>query len=152
MKKVIIFAAVLALMASTAAFAGPLVGLSLQPKAGQEANIFFGWQSQNDWAAFISKSNLNTWEGNWGFGAIWTPGLWGNTTNLRAGGDLNFYWTKYGKIQYQGLDLRIGAEKWLTNQLGIWGELRIASNLALYPVVGIDLNFYMPSANEEPTT
>jgi len=151
MKKAIIFAAVLALVASTMAFAGPLVGLSFRPAKYSTADVFFGWQSQNDWAVFISKTNLDTWEGPWGFGAIWTPGLWGNTTNLRAGGDLNFYWTKYGKIQYQGLDLRIGAEKWLTNQLGIWGELRIASNLALYPVVGIDLNFYMPSANE-PTT
>jgi len=148
MKKAIIFAAVLALMASTVAFAGPLVGLSLQPKAGQEANIFFGWQSQNDWAAFVSKSNLDTWEGNWELGVIWTPELWGETTNLRAGGDLNFKWN--GPIRYKGLDLRIGAEWWATNQFGIWGELRIASNLALYPVVGLDLNFYMPSANEAP--
>jgi len=154
MKRAIILAAVLALMASTVAFAGPLVGLGFQPRTDSpynKASIFFGWQSQNDWAAFISKSDLNNWYGEWGFGALWTPGLWGDTTNLRAGGDLNFNWDKNGAIVYEGLDVRIGAEKWLTNQFGIWGELRIASDLSLYPVVGIDLNFYMPSANE-PTT
>ena len=150
MKRAIILATVLALMVSTVAFAGPLVGLGFQPKAGEEASIFFGWQSQNDWAVFVSKSNLNTWQGNWGFGAIWTPSLWGDTVNLRAGGDLNFRWT--GPIKYKGIDIHIGAEKWLTNQFGIWGEIRIASDLSLYPVVGLDLNFWMPSANEEPTT
>ena len=149
MKRAIILAAVLALVASTVAFAGPLVGLSLQPAAGKTASLFFGWQSQNDWAATIGVTTLNTWWQDWTIGALWTPSLWGDTVNLRAGGDINLTWHDY--IIYRGIDLRIGAEKWLTNQFGVWGELRIDPNLHLYPVVGLDLNFYMPSANE-PTT
>ena len=148
MKKTIL-ALVLVLGLSTAAFAGPLVGLSFVPAAGSTASVYFGWQSENGWAAVIEHKNLNNWSGRWGFGAAWTPTLW-NAVNLRAGGDMSFNWSSTA-ITYKGIDLFLGAEKWITNQVGVYGEIVINSNLSLSPVIGIEVNFFMPSANEAPS-
>ena len=145
MKKALVLTGFLVAVLSLSVFAGPLVGLSFAPAADQAVSVHFGWQSQNSWAMFVTKDNLNNWKGNWGIGAIWTPRLW-DSVSLRAGGDINLRWNN--TIVYKGLDLRIGSEWWLTNQFGVWGEIRIAPNLSLYPIVGFDLNFWMPSAQE----
>ena len=150
MKKALILTSFLVAALSFGAFAGPLVGLGFAPAVNQRATIHFGWQSANDWAAFITKDGLNYWYGTWGFGAAWTPELW-NTVNLRAGGDMSFYWGSNGVITYKGLDLFLGAEKWITNQVGIYGQININSSLTLSPVLGLEVNFFMPSANEKPT-
>lgn len=148
MKKALILTSFLVAALSFGAFAGPLVGLSFAPVAGAPSMVHFGWQSQNDWAVFVTKDTLNDWQGDWGIGAVWTPKLW-DSVRLRAGGDMNFSWDS--TVTYEGIDLRIGSEWWLTNQFGVWGEIRIAPNLSLYPVVGFDLNFYLPSSNQKPT-
>ena len=153
MKKALILTSFLVAALSLSAFAGPLVGLSFAPTINPHyntASIHFGWQSANDWAIYVSKTSLNDWYGDWGFGAAWTPTLW-NTVNLRAGGDMNFAWNLNGSIAYTGINLFLGAEKWITEQVGIYGQLNIASNLGISPVLGIEINLWMPSANENPT-
>ena len=150
MKKALVTLA-LVLGLSTAAFAGPLLGLSFEPKTPSIASIYFGWQSANDWQATIGHGNLNTWVGAWSFGALWTPALWGDSVNLRVGGTVNFDWDKYGQIQYNGLSLSLGAERWITEMFGIYGQINISSNLRISPLVGLELNFWMPSANEAPS-
>lgn len=147
MKKFVLTLA-LVLGLSTAAFAGPLVGLSFAPTVNSTASVYFGWQSQNGWAASVAKADLNTWQGNWTLGALWTPKLW-NTVNLRAGGNMTFNWTN--KIQYKGLSLFLGAEKWITDQVGVYGQLNVSSNLQLSPTIGVEINFWMPSAKAAPS-
>ena len=153
MKKTLVLTSFLIAALSFGAFAGPLLGLSFEPvvRNNNYAKIHFGWQSQNDWATFITKQGgLNNWSGIWGFGAAWTPTLW-NTVNLRGGGDLSVNWKSNGAIVYNGIDLFLGAEKWITHQIGIYGQIDIDSNLYLKPELGLEINFFMPSANEKPT-
>ena len=147
MKKTVL-ALALVLGLSTAAFAGPLVGLSFAPAVNSIASVYFGWQSENGWAASVAKTNLNTWQGDWTLGALWTPKLW-NSVNLRAGGSMTFNWTN--RIQYKGLSLLLGAEKWITDQVGVYGQLNLSSQLQFTPVIGVEINFWMPSANEAPS-
>ncbi len=142
-------AVILISMIAVPVLAGPLAGLSFAPATNQYANIYFGWQSANGWATTISKSDLSTWVGDWRLGFLWTPTLWDSTTNLRAGGGLNLTWNSNG-IQYKGLDIRVGAEKWFTKQVGVYGVLRISSQLKITPIIGFELNFWMPSASEAP--
>ena len=143
-KALMILVAVLMLM-SVSALAGPLVGLSVVPAFTSTANVYFGWQSENDWAATLSLSKLNTWNQNWTLGALWTPALWGGTANLRAGGAVIIGWHSDGSVTYDGISLFLGAEKWITSMVGVYGQLNLSSDLKVLPLVGIEINFWMPS-------
>ena len=148
MKRTLILTSLLIAALSLSAFAGPLIGLSFVPATGSDyAQVYFGWQSANDWQAIIGHSNLDTWMGDWSLGAFWTPVLWSGSVNLKAGGTTNFSWDKHGQIAYEGLGLSLGAERWITEQMGIYGELEISNNasktyLSITPVVGFEINLY----------
>ena len=160
MKKALILTSFLVAALSFGAFAGPLLGLSFAPQVGSQTAIHFGWQSQNDWAAFITKDNLfglYSWQGFWDIGALWTPQLWENV-NLRAGGEMVFLWisedfhynhqTFYPGITYIGPQLRLGAERWITDQVGIYGDIVIGPRFNLSPQLGIEINFFLPTPSE----
>jgi len=143
MKKTLALLAVL--MLSVTVFAGPIVGLSFVPVSGNTASVYFGWQSENEWAATVSISKLNTWKQDWTIGALWTPALWGGAVNLRAGGNITINWAN--TIRYKDLGLFLGAEKWVTPMVGFYGQLNLNSALQLSPMLGVEINFWSPPAN-----
>lgn len=139
MKKILI-TLVAVLMFGAAAIAGPMIGVSLIPTAGNTFGYSFGWQLENNWEVLATRDTLNTWIGLWGIVGLWNPPIWVDG-NLKAGVGLILDWGAGGAVAYDDLYLVLGAEHWFTSLAGIYGQLNLSSVYGLTPEIGFQLRF-----------
>jgi len=137
MKKLLTVFAVL-MISSALAFAGPLLGVSFVPNAGQPAALTFGFglPSVN---IEISKDFLTTTAGIWGTALLWTPqqGNFGYRSGVRVG-------LEYmpNRIVYRQLEFVVGVSNtWGPIQL--YGDLNFQpfGALQVIPRIGVNLLF-----------
>lgn len=119
-----------------AAFAGPLVGINLDPVPGAQAGFSLGW-AFDECVLVVNKANFATWIGNVSVLAAWTPGLSGFA--LRAGPQLNLFVNRTG-LYYNGLAIVIGAQRsW--GMVNLYGQLELSSTYTLTPRIGFEIEF-----------
>jgi len=142
MKKVIL-GILMALMLSTAAFAGPLLGLQLVPTAGTAVGFEAGWAFDHS-NFVIQKTDLSSVYGDFSLAGIWTPV--GDGFKYRGGVAIGLKYGTYdagwsaGPLVYNGLTFIIGAQKtWAP--FTIYGDVQISSVGIITPVLGVDVLF-----------
>ena len=138
MKKILAITA--ALMLSTVAFAGPLIGLQVTPAVDAQAGLVIGWDF--GYASIEgSKTNFNTWYGEWSLAGLWTPD--NNGFSYRIGPKITWDWNRHtGSLTYKDLSIVVGVAKtWGAFQ--VFGEFDVGSTgtLSLRPIIGLNILF-----------
>lgn len=137
MKRLIAFLAVVMVVGGTA-FAGPILGMTLNPDPSITDNVGFtiGW-AFSAMNLEVTKADLATWLGDWGVGLIWTPPYDG--FGYRAGARIDLEWS-YSSLVYQGITFVLGARKELSPFV-FYGDLELSSTGSLAPVLGVNFRF-----------
>jgi len=129
----------MAAVTTISAFAGPLLGIQLEPVVGAKAALVGGWDF-GDTAVECSKTDFAYWSGNWSIAALWTPSH--QTFSYRVGPKLLWDWKPSGALEYQGVALVLGVSKtWGAFQL--FGELDLEATgvLKVKPLLGVNILF-----------
>jgi len=159
MKKALILT-ILVMGLSATAFAGPLIGIQVAPAINSTAALTVGW----DFGSAViegSKTNFNTWYGEWTIAGLWTPA--DQTFSYRLGPKLiwDWYgartkvgstWYEAGQLVYRDLAIVIGVSTtW--GPLQVFGEFDIGSTgtLGVKPLIGFNIvfaGFFVPSVDK----
>jgi|GEM_PF-6572658 len=136
MKRALVLSLIFIIGLSALAVAGgPLIGAGIIPTAGAPAVLAFGWDF-NVIAIECIKADLTTPNGDWIFGALWTPQV-GDNFGYRVGTRILANWT--GAFRYDGFGFVIGSS-YTGGAIQIYGELDIwpTGLLVITPVIGIN--------------
>jgi len=150
MKKALILVLMFVMGLGLMTMAGPLIGIQVAPAINSAAALTVGW----DFGSAViegSKTNFNTWYGEWTIAGLWTPA--DQTFSYRLGPKLiwDWYgartkvgstWYEAGQLVYRDLAIVIGVSTtW--GPLQVFGELDIGSTGALNikPLLGLNILF-----------
>jgi len=140
MKRILISALVFVMGLGLVAMAGPLIGIQVAPAINSAAALTVGW----DFGAIAlegSKTDFNTWYGQWSIAALWIPV--DQAFSYRLGPKLIWNWNSTtGALVYKDLAIVLGVSRtWGAFQL--FGELDIGSTGALNikPLLGLNILF-----------
>lgn len=145
MKHALVLALTCVLGLGLATFAGPVVGINLEPLPGERAGFSFGWEF-TDWVAVVNKEvDFSTWTGPFSLLAAWTPNM--GTYELRVGPQLNLKLDTAG-LKYKGLAFILGVQKaW--DMVNFYGQMEIGSTYNLIPRFGFEIEFALPQVQTE---
>jgi hypothetical protein len=141
-KKTLVVGALMAFI-GFAGFAGPIIGLQLQPQEGASVAFCAGW-SFGDILLQGSKENFGIWSGLYSFETLWTP------PGYRVGIGIDLEWDTDGNIGYQDLTMVAGVSH-------TWGafngylDLVVSSTGEFSPRIGVNIfldNLLPAQANE----
>ena len=147
MKKAIVLMLFVVMLLSTMAFAGPMIGMQVEPSMNSVASLSIGW----DFGAALveaSKTSFDRWNGNWSIAALWTPES--NSFAYRLGPKFEWKWKTDGTLVYKSTSIVIGVSKtWSAFQL--FGQLDVGATgtLSVKPVLGFNVVFSGFFPNEE---
>jgi len=122
---------------------GPLVNMGIEPSAGAQASIGFGWYFDT-WSLIAEKYDFVSWAGTWGIGALWTPDV--GWAQVRVGPRLEFVWDMTG-LYYSTTTIVLGVQHFW-GIVGAFGQLEVTTAVGLVPRLGIELHFVLPDAKD----
>lgn len=151
----IISLAILALLFATGPVTGSeefTIGVSVVPAVAagsQNLTLGVGWTT-DDFVVLVGRGAFDTWQGVWDFSLFWTPP--GPGFDWRLGPILTLNWTTGNAIEtaieYTGLAFALGVQQ---NFFGVnaYLQLTVTSEVAVFPVLGAEFQFFRAPAVQE---